>query len=151
MMVRKIRDGTVIDHIPSGRALDVLKILGLTGKENITIALVINVESKKLGRKDIVKLEGHFLKPAEVDVISLVAPTATINIVRDYQVVEKRQVQIPEEIVGLLRCVNPLCISNSREPITPRLKVISKDPLKLKCVYCDEVFGEEAIAQLVSK
>lgn len=150
LIVRKIKEGTVIDHIPAGKALDVLRILGITGKENITVALVINVESGKLGRKDIVKIEKRFLKPEEVDKIALVAPTATINIIKDYQVVEKRPVQIPDEIVGLLRCTNPLCISNTHEPITPRLKVVARKPLKLRCVYCDEVFGEESIAQLVS-
>ncbi|MGC8836561.1 MAG: aspartate carbamoyltransferase regulatory subunit [Infirmifilum sp.] len=151
LIVRKIKDGTVIDHIPAGRAFDVLKILGIKGKEDVTVALVMNVESKKLGKKDIVKIEKRFLKREEVDKIALVAPTATINIIKDYQVVEKRDVQIPDEIVGLLKCINPLCISNAREPVTPRLKVESKQPLKLRCVYCDEVFGEEALEQLVSK
>jgi len=152
LIVRKIRNGTVIDHIPAGRSLDVLKILGITGREGATVALVMNVESRKLGRKDIVKIEDRFLKPEEVDKIALIAPTATINIVRDYQVVEKRRVSVPEEIVGILKCVNPLCISNSpREPITPRIIVVSRQPLKLRCAYCDEEFGEEALSQLVSQ
>ncbi|QOJ79163.1 aspartate carbamoyltransferase regulatory subunit [Infirmifilum lucidum] len=152
LIVRKIKDGTVIDHIPAGRALDVLKILGISGKEGMTVALVMNVESRKLGRKDIVKIENRFLKPEEVDKIALIAPTATINIVRDYEVVEKRRVVVPDEIVGILKCVNPLCISNSpREPVVPRIAVVSRQPLKLRCTYCDEEFGEEALSQLVSQ
>lgn len=152
LIVRKIRDGTVIDHIPAGRALDVLKILGISGREGMRVALVMNVESRKLGRKDIVKIENRFLKPEEVDRIALIAPTATINIIRDYEVVEKRRVVVPDEIVGILRCVNPLCISNSsREPVVPRIAVVSRQPLKLRCAYCDEEFGEEALSQLVSQ
>ena len=148
LLVRKIRDGTVIDHIPAGRALDVLKILGLSGKEGSTIAIVMNVPSKKLGRKDIVKVEGKFLEPKEVDEIALIAPTATINIVKDFRVLEKRRVQVPGEIKGLLRCPNPNCITNTkREPIETRFKLVSIAPLKLKCYYCEDIVTEEQVTQ----
>jgi len=148
LLVRKIRDGTVIDHIPAGRALDVLKILGLSGKEGSTIAIVMNVPSKKLGRKDIVKVEGKFLEPKEVDEIALIAPTATINIVKDFRVLEKRRVQVPGEIKGLLRCPNPNCITNTkREPIETRFKLVSIAPLKLKCYYCEDIITEEQVIQ----
>jgi aspartate carbamoyltransferase regulatory subunit len=146
LLVRKIREGTVIDHIPAGRALDVLKILGLSGQEGITIAVVMNVPSKKLGRKDIVKVEAKFLEPKEVDEISLIAPTATINIVRDFKVIEKRRVQVPGEVVGLLKCPNPNCVTNSkREPVATRFKPVSLKPLKLKCYYCEETISEDQI------
>jgi aspartate carbamoyltransferase regulatory subunit len=148
LLVRKIRDGTVIDHIPAGRALDVLKILGLSGKEGSTIAIVMNVPSKKLGRKDIVKVEGKFLEPKEVDEIALIAPTATINIVKDFRVLEKRRVQVPGEIKGLLRCPNPNCITNTkREPIETKFKLVSITPLKLKCYYCEDIVTEEQVIQ----
>ena len=98
LLVRKIREGTVIDHIPAGRALAVLRILGITGREGLRVAVVMNVESRKLGRKDIVKVEGRLLKPHEVDVVALIAPTATINIIRDYKVIEKRKVRLPRLI-----------------------------------------------------
>jgi aspartate carbamoyltransferase regulatory subunit len=148
LLVRKIRDGTVIDHIPAGRALDVLKILGLSGKEGSTIAIVMNVPSKKLGRKDIVKVEGKFLEPKEVDEIALIAPTATINIVKDFRVLEKRRVQVPGEIKGLLRCPNPYCITNTkREPIETKFKLVSITPLKLKCYYCEDIVTEEQVIQ----
>ena len=151
LLVRKIREGTVIDHIPAGRALDVLKLLGLTGREGYTIAIVMNVPSRKLGRKDIVKVEGRFLSPEEVDEIALIAPTATINIVKDYSVTLKRRVEVPPSVEGLLRCPNPSCITNSpREPLKPRFEVVSKVPLKLRCSYCgDEICEEEVIRQLV--
>ena len=152
LLVRKIQEGTVIDHIPAGRALDVLKILGLTGKEGYTIAVVMNVPSRKLGRKDIVKVEGRFLSPEEVDAIALIAPTATINIVKGFSVVLKRRVEVPAVVEGLLRCPNPNCVTNSpREPLRPRFELISREPLRFRCSYCgDELSGEDIVKQLVS-
>ncbi len=146
LIVRKIREGTVIDHIPAGRALAVLRILGITGREGYRVALVMNVESKKLGKKDIVKVENRMLSPKETNLIALIAPTATINIVRDYRVVEKRQVVLPDEITGLLKCKNPTCITRKHgEPIKTRFRVISRHPIRLKCVYCGEVLEEDDI------
>lgn len=151
LLVRKIREGTVIDHIPAGRALDVLKILGLTGEEGYTVAIVMNVPSSKLGKKDIVKVEGRFLSPEEVDEIALIAPTATINIVRDYAVTLKRRVEVPSVVEGLLKCPNPNCITNApREPLKPRFELASKLPLRLKCSYCgDELSEKDIVNQLV--
>ncbi len=136
LRVRKIRNGTVIDHIPRGRSLIVLKILGITGEEDNIIALLMNVESLKLGKKDIVKIENRELTEDEVNLIALIAPTATINIVRDFVVVKKYKVRLPSRIVGILRCVNPTCITNSGEPIETVFEVVSTDPLKLRCSYC---------------
>ncbi len=148
LIVRRIRDGTVIDHIPAGRALTVLRILGLSGREGLRIALVMNVESRKLGRKDIVKVEGLSLTREATDLIALVAPTATINIVKDYRVVEKRRVKVPDEVVGLLQCPNPTCITRKRgEPIKPRFVKVSESPLVLRCVYCGTKLGEEDIVR----
>ena len=141
LLVRKIRDGTVIDHIPAGRSLMVLRLLGITGREGLRVAVVMNVESKKLGRKDIVKIEGRELRRDEVDVIAFVAPTATINIIKDYKVVSKFRVSPPREISGVFRCVNPTCISNKPgEPITPRLVLVDANSLTVKCWYCGTVF-----------
>ncbi|MDK2384207.1 MAG: aspartate carbamoyltransferase regulatory subunit [Candidatus Korarchaeota archaeon] len=150
LVVRRISNGTVIDHIPSGRALKVLRILGITGEEGYMVSMVMNVYSKKLGKKDIVKVEGRELSSEEVNKIALVAPTATINIVRDYEVVEKRKVELPDKIEGILRCVNPKCVTNApREAVHPSFRVISRKPLKLVCEYCGEYLTEEeVIAQL---
>jgi len=136
LRVRKIEEGTVIDHIPRGRSLIVLKILGVTGNEENTIAVLINVESKKLGRKDIVKIERRELTEDEVNLIALVAPTATINIIRNFQVVKKYRVKLPREIRHILRCVNPTCVTNSDKKVETVFEVICRDPLKLKCAYC---------------
>jgi len=153
LRVRKIRDGTVIDHIPAGRALQVLRILGITGMEGFVVAIVMNVESKKLGRKDIVKIEGRFLDLEEVNKISLIAPTATINIIKGYRVVSKTRVSIPDKIEGILKCMNPNCITNQpREPIKPSFLVVSKSPIKLICEYCNQLMvSEDVVKQLVGE
>ncbi len=136
LRVSKIRNGTVIDHITSGHALDVLRILGITGRAGGVVTIAMNVPSKKLGVKDIVKVEGRELDSSEVSKIALLAPHATINIIRDYKVVEKYRVKLPKVIRGIVKCANPACISNSREPIQPTFYVESEEPLLLRCHYC---------------
>lgn len=150
LMVRKIEAGTVIDHIPAGRALDVLKILGITGKEGYTVAVVMNVPSKKLGKKDMVKIEWVELSQEQVDRIAIVAPSATINLIRDWKVVEKRRVELEERLINILRCPNPNCITNSAgEPIKTSFTVKKKVPLIVMCDYCGYCMGrEEAISHL---
>ena len=137
LKIQPIKNGTVIDHITPGNALKVLKILKIP--ENVSdsiVSAVMNVESKR-GRKDIVKIENRELKASEVDKIALIAPNATINIIRNYEVAEKHHVVVPDEIVGIVKCVNPNCISNSKEPIQPRFIVKSREPLRIKCFYCE--------------
>jgi len=145
LRVSKIKDGTVIDHITSGHALDVVKILGITGKSGNIVTIAMNVPSKRMGKKDIVKIEGRELKAEEVDKIALIAPNATINIIRDYKVVEKKRVQLPKVIKNIVRCANPACISNSNEPVQPTFYVESQEPLYLKCHYCGYLMEREEI------
>ncbi len=139
LRVAKIREGTVIDHITAGCALIVLRILGITGREGQIVSVAMNVPSKKLGKKDVVKIEGRELSPEEVDRIALIAPRATINIIRDYKVVQKHRVKLPKVIRNIIRCLNPACITNSREPVEPTFYVISEEPLRLKCHYCGRI------------
>ncbi len=136
LRVTKIKDGTVIDHIRGGFALDVVKILGITGKEKRVMTIAINVPSKRFRVKDIVKIEGKELSSQEVNRIALVAPHASINIIRDYAVIEKVEVKLPITFEGILKCVNPCCISNSEEPITTKFHAKQEEPLVLKCHYC---------------
>ncbi len=136
LRVTKIKDGTVIDHISGGYALDVVKILGVTGHEKRVMTIAVNVPSKRFKVKDIVKIEGRALNSQEVNRIALVAPHATINIVHDYTVVEKLEVKLPKVIDGIVKCVNPVCISNSEEPVTSKFYVETEEPLLLKCHYC---------------
>lgn len=136
LLVSKIKDGTVIDHITGGQSLDVVRILGITGRTGGIVLIAMNVPSKLLGVKDIVKVEGRELKPEEVDKIALLAPQASINIIRDYNVMDKKLVKLPNEIQGTLKCGNPACISNSNEPVQPRFYVKSQEPLLVRCHYC---------------
>jgi len=145
LLIRKIENGTVIDHITAGYALDVLRILGIRGREGNVISIAMNVPSRKLGRKDIVKIEDRELRPEEVDRIALIAPQATINIIRDFAVAEKKRVTLPEVIVGIVKCANPTCISNSNEPVTPQLNVVQRSPLLLRCHYCGTIMEKEDV------
>ncbi|MEM0038761.1 MAG: aspartate carbamoyltransferase regulatory subunit [Zestosphaera sp.] len=141
LTVSKIRRGTIIDHIPAGRALEVLRMLGITGREGFRTAVLMNVESRRLGRKDIVKIEDEFLDPKELNLIALVAPSATINIVEDYEVKRKFKVAVPDIVEDLLKCPNPTCISNKAgEPVRSRLRRLRDDPLELQCMYCGTIF-----------
>ncbi|MDR0797395.1 MAG: aspartate carbamoyltransferase regulatory subunit [Nitrososphaerota archaeon] len=149
LRVSKIKDGTVIDHITGGYALDVVKILGITGKEKRVITIAINVPSKQLGSKDIVKIEGRALSSDEVNRIALVAPYASINIIKQYIVVEKLEVKLPQTITEITKCVNPICITNSNEPVVSNFSVESGEPLILKCHYCGYVLEKnDMLAQL---
>ena len=146
LRVSKIKKGTVIDHITHGHALDILKILGITGRESSgVITIAINVPSKKYGTKDIVKVEGRELRSDEVDKIALLAPHATINIIRNYKVVEKQRVKLPAVIRGIVKCANPSCISNSGEPIQPTFYVENEEPLRLRCHYCGRIMEREDV------
>ena len=147
LRVSKIKDGTVIDHIRGGYALDVIKILGITGKEKRVITIAVNVPSKRFKVKDIVKIEGRALNTQEVNRIALVAPHASINIIRNYKVNEKLEVELPKIIEGIIKCVNPSCISNSDEPIASKFYVKSEEPLLLKCHYCGITLEQPDILQ----
>jgi len=145
LKVVPIRNGTVIDHIAAGQALNVLKILGIRARTDAVLSVVMNVRSKQMGRKDIVKVEDRELKPEEVDKIALIAPNATINIIRDSEVVEKHHVYLPESIEGIIRCANPNCISNvEREPVVSRFITVSGDPLRFRCFYCERMIEDVA-------
>jgi aspartate carbamoyltransferase regulatory subunit len=145
LRVSKIKEGTVIDHITSGCALEVVRILGITGREKGTITIAINVPSKCLKAKDILKIEGRALDSNEVNKIALVAPHATINIIQNYSVAKKKEVTLPEIIENIIKCANQNCISNSNEPIKARFYVKSEEPLMLKCHYCGHLLEESEV------
>ncbi len=145
LRVSKIRDGTVIDHITAGHALDVLKILGIRSRVNGIVTVAMNVPSKTLGLKDMVKIEGRELKSKEVDKIALLAPHASINIIRNYKVVDKQLVKLPKIIRETIKCANPVCISNSKEPVKPTFYVDKEEPLRLRCHYCGYIMEKQDI------
>ncbi len=136
-----IRNGTVIDHITSGQALNVMKILGVN-ENNIdsSISIGMHVASgKHMEWKDIVKIEDRELDSKTVDKIALIAPEATISIIRDFYVAEKYNVKLDDHVIGLARCSNPNCITNKGEPVSPEFEVICRNPPQLRCCYCDRM------------
>ena len=137
LKVSAIKNGTVIDHIPSPSLFKVITILGLD-KTNHQVTFGTNLESNQLNTKAIIKVTGIFFKDDEINKIALVAPDAKLNIIKDYQVVEKKVVNVPESVVGLAKCMNPQCISNNEDMLT-RFEVTQKKPVALKCEYCEKI------------
>ncbi|MBC8489339.1 MAG: aspartate carbamoyltransferase regulatory subunit [Bacteroidetes bacterium] len=137
LVVSAIKNGTVIDHIPARLLFNVIDILGLSHLEN-QITFGTNLESEKLGKKAIIKLSEVFFRKDDLDRIALVAPQAKINIIRDYEVVEKKVVEVPDIIEDIVKCVNPQCITNNQVVMT-KFVVINKQPVTLKCHYCEKI------------
>ncbi len=149
LRVRPIKDGTVIDHVKAGQALNVLRILGIKPGSKEIVSIVMNVPSKKMGKKDIVKVENRELREEEVAQISLISPEATINIIRNYEVVEKYKVTPPEYVIGMLKCPNVNCISNTSEPVESKFMVTRENGIKLRCYYCERVLSENIADHLL--
>ncbi len=141
LIVTAIKNGTVIDHIPSESLFSVIAILGLDQIKTL-ITFGNSLESKKLGKKGIIKVSEVFFSTEEINKIALIAPTAKLNIIRDFEVVEKVKVEIPEKVTGIIKCVNPKCITNN-EVVTTKFNVVSKEPIKLKCHYCEKITSRE--------
>lgn len=143
LVVSAIENGTVIDHIPAGVVFRVVRILNLeaTGTQ---VTVGFNLDSHKYGKKGIIKVSGKFFKREEIDKIALFAPTATLIIIQDYKVIEKRQVVIPDEIHKLVKCVNPNCITNNQH-VPTWFKVIDHKDLKLQCHYCEKITAKNYI------
>ena len=138
MKIKPIKNGIVIDHIASGRALEVLHILGIGDDYEDEVSLAMNIYSKSMGKKDIVKVENRDLKTDEVNKIAVIAPKATINRIADYKVVKKEKVVLPNEIIGIVKCQNPQCITNkAREPVKSSFIVVQRDPFIISCKYCE--------------
>jgi aspartate carbamoyltransferase regulatory subunit len=138
-MVRRIKEGTVLDHIDEGKGLQVLNALRIDGKDGSLITIALNVPSGKFKKKDIIKVENKFLKDDDTNKLAVIAPKATINIIKDYKLIEKRRVALPNEIDRIFRCSNPDCITNSTEHIESVMDVIDKEGRVLKCRYCSRV------------
>ncbi|HAF30265.1 MAG TPA: aspartate carbamoyltransferase regulatory subunit [Bacteroidales bacterium] len=141
LQVSAIKDGTVIDHIPASNLFKVINILGLDKIEK-QITFGTNLESKRLGLKAIIKLADIFFVDKEINKIALVAPEAKLNIIKDYKVVEKKIVEVPDNISGIAKCGNPKCITN-HEGITTKFSVVSKKKVAIKCHYCEKITDSE--------
>ncbi len=146
LRVRKITQGTVIDHIPSGKALTVLKLLGISEDTGEPITIAMNVPSSKIGKKDVIKMENIFLTQEDVDKLALIGPKVTINKIEQTKIVQKSIVSIPDAFSGIIKCINPKCISNKPgELINSRFTVVNKKPLTIKCDYCQRIMEQAEI------
>ncbi|PKO97951.1 MAG: aspartate carbamoyltransferase regulatory subunit [Bacteroidetes bacterium HGW-Bacteroidetes-9] len=137
LVVSAIENGTVIDHIPSKSVFRVVKMLNIDATDSqVTVGL--NLESRKYGKKGIIKVSNVFFEKEEINKIALVAPTATLIIIKNYKVIEKRHVEIPDVIRKFVKCVNPNCITNHQQ-VSTKFNVIDKEDLKLQCHYCEKI------------
>jgi aspartate carbamoyltransferase regulatory subunit len=144
LKVAALRNGTVIDHIPADKLFQVVSILQLKNS-HFPITIGNNLESKHIGKKGIIKIADRILSAVEAGKIALVAPNATINIIEEYQVVEKRPLVPGDEVHDLVFCANPVCITN-HQPVPTNFFVINEDgKVKLKCRYCEREFFREEI------
>lgn len=137
LVVSAIENGTVIDHIPAGEVYKVVKILNLDLYED-EVLIGTNLSSKKYGKKGIIKVKNKFFAETEVNKVALIAPNATLIIIKDYEVVEKRHLSIPDTIKQIVKCINPNCITNIEDNIETNFRVVDNEPLKLQCHYCEK-------------
>lgn len=136
MQVAAIENGTVIDHIPAEKTYQVVQLLNL--KEMSTpVTIGYNLPSKKIGKKGIIKVADKFFTDEEINRLSVVAPKIVLSVIRDYEVVEKKTVETPDELRGIVKCNNPKCITNN-EPMATVFNVVDKEKGILKCHYCDK-------------
>ena len=136
LQVAALENGTAIDHIPPSQLFKVAKLLGLENMDN-TITIGNNFHSNKMGSKGMIKISDKFFCDEEINRISVVAPHVKLNIIRDYEVVEKKEVQMPDELKAIIKCANPKCITNN-EPMATLFHVVDKDNCIVKCHYCEK-------------
>ena len=134
MLIDSIQNGIVIDHITAGKAMELYQILGLD-KLACTVAILKNVTSDKLGRKDIIKIDQ--VLDLDWDVIGYVDPGITVNIIKDGKLAEKRQLKLPERITNVIRCKNPRCITSCEQELEQEFRLTDRENKVYRCVYCD--------------
>lgn len=147
LRVHAIKNGTVIDHLPRGKGIEIIRRLKLVDHDH-TVTLGIGFESKQLGAKDIVKIEDKELTQAELNQVAILAPHATLNIIRNYKPVLKKNLHTPHTLVNIIRCKNPSCVTNHEPLESIFLRVNPKEPYSFQCRYCQKVFAHDEIAFL---
>jgi len=141
--IHPIANGTVLDRLPAGKAIDILDLLNLRGTE---VSLAMNVDSKTIGKKDLIYINGKELSENQIAKIGIIAEGSTMNIIKDNKVVRKESIPLPKKAIGILKCANSQCITN-HEPIKTKFDII-KTPLSVKCFYCEGIFNEEEIEKM---
>ena len=141
LIVSALENGTVIDHIPSKNVFQVIKILNLDTFDN-QILFGINLDSRRYGKKGIIKVKNKFFEKEEINKIAIVAPSATLIVIKDFEIIEKKAVEVPEIVDKFIKCINPNCVTN-HERIPTKFSVIDKDAMKLQCHYCEKTTSKE--------
>ena len=134
MNIDSIKNGIVIDHITAGKAMEIYKFLGL---ENLccSVAIIKNAPSKKLGKKDIIKIDSDF--DVDIDILAYIDPDATVNIIKNSELVEKKKLKLPEKITNVIKCKNPRCITTTEQELPHIFKLTDKQNRIYRCVYCE--------------
>lgn len=138
--ITSLENGVVIDHIKAGNGLKIFELLALENL-NDEIAIILNAKSKQLGRKDIIKIQNYM--NINLDAVAIIDPTATINVIKDDEVIEKKTLELPEEVDGILDCQNPKCISTSERNVKSKFILINKEEKIYKCGYCSHIYDVE--------
>ena len=134
MIIGQIKDGIVLDHITAGRSMEIYNILNLD-KLDCTVAMIQNADSPKLGKKDIIKIST--LLDLDLDVLGYRDPGITVNIIRDGKVAERRRLELPERVVGVIKCKNPRCITSVEQEIVHEFKLTDRNKKVYRCIYCE--------------
>jgi aspartate carbamoyltransferase regulatory subunit len=142
--VSALKQGTVIDHLTRGTGLRAINVLGLQNEKG-TVTIGLNLESRRQGAKDLIKIENRELSQEEVNKIALISPGATFSIIRDFQVVEKIHPELPEMVEGIVKCTNPSCVTNHFSDVSSKFLVVQKQPILLRCFYCERTFKRREI------
>ena len=137
LKVSAIKNGTVLDHIPADQLFKVIDILGLSSINN-QVTFGTNLDSKLLGKKAIIKIADKFFEDDEINKIALIAPQAKINIIQNFEVVEKRELKVPSIIKGIVKCMNPVCVTNHQPIETLFTTVYKNQEMQLLCHYCEK-------------
>lgn len=140
MNIDGIQNGYVIDHIHAGRAMQIYQYLGLD-KLDCSVAIIKNAKSKRMGRKDIIKIDD--LIPVDLEILGYIDPTVTVNIIRDEKLVEKKRLELPERVVNVIRCKNPRCITQIEQEIEHVFYLADREKGTYRCLYCEVAHKNE--------
>lgn len=138
--ITSLKNGVVIDHIKAGNGIKIFNLLGLEELEE-EVALILKAGSETMGRKDIIKIENH--QDINLDAVSIIDPAATVNIIENEQVIEKKSLELPKEITDILTCQNPKCVSTSERSVESKFLLIDKEEKSYKCAYCGHIYDVE--------
>lgn len=144
LVVNALENGTVIDHIPADQTFKIVKLLELENS-NHQVTIGVNLSSKKLGKKGIIKVADKFFEKEELDRVAIIAPDAKVNIIRNYEVVEKIELTLPDEITGILKCINPMCVTNKERGVETWFHILDKKHCTAKCHYCERIINQDEI------